>query len=303
MNTSAPPRYSIVIPTYQRPEGLHHCLDAIAAMPSQNGEIEVIVVDDGSSSNISEVTELFKARLNLTLIRQENQGPASARNAGARQSRGEYLLFIDDDCVPGPQWLECIESNLHEEQRLAVGGRCRNDLVDNIYSAAHQMLLDYLHHYFNHDAGHARFCPSNNLALPRAAFLDLGGFDTTFRYAGGEDRDFCARWIESGGRLIYVANAPPVRHRHRMGFRDFMRMHVHYGRGARQFHAKGAEHGKRRGFESARFYVGLITFPYAHTDPVRATLLCGLQVLSQMAHACGYLAESLTVRGITRRSV
>ncbi len=303
MNTSSPPRYSIVIPTYQRPEGLRNCLTAIAAMPNLKGEIEVIVVDDGSTSDTGDVMEPFKADLNLALIRQENQGPASARNAGARLSRGKYLLFIDDDCVPGLKWLEYIQSNLHEEQRLAVGGRCRNDLVESIYSAAQQMLLDYLHNYYNRDPDHVRFCLTNNLAIPREPFLDLGGFDTTFRYAGGEDRDFCARWIESGGRFIFTANAPPVRHRHHMGFWDFMRMHVHYGRGARQFHVKGAANGKRRGFESAPFYIGLVTFPYAHTGPARATMLCGLQILSQLAHACGYLAESLVARGVTRRTV
>jgi len=295
MNSPTQPRYSIVIPTYQRPDGLHDCLGAIAAMPGPKGEFEVIVVDDGGTSDTGNVVEPFKAELNLTLIRQENQGPAAARNAGARQAKGDYVLFIDDDCVPGPRWLESIESRLGGEQRLAVGGRCRNGLDENIYSIAQQMLLDYLYSHYNSDPDHARFCPSNNLAVPRQAFLDLGGFDTKFPYPGGEDRDFSVRWIESGARLVFSAEAP-VRHMHRMGFREFMKLHIHYGRGARQFHTQRTVGGERREFESARFYFGLITFPFAQAGPGRATVLGGLQLLGQLTHACGYLIESLSGR-------
>lgn len=100
MSYSIPPRYSIVIPTYQRPDGLRNCLEAIAAIPDLESKIEVIVVDDGSTSNTRAVTQPFEADLNLTLISQENQGPASARNAGAR-------LSIDNFCL----WLTIIGKN------------------------------------------------------------------------------------------------------------------------------------------------------------------------------------------------
>jgi len=180
MSYSMPPHFSIVIPTYQRPDGLHNCLTAIAALPTLESGIEVIVVDDGSTSNTNEVTEPFKAELKLTLIQQENQGPASARNAGARLARGDYLVFIDDDCVPESHWLERIDSRLHEEPRLAVGGRCNNILVDSIYSIAQQMLMDYLS-FLIREAG-----PCGR-ALPAASDLPNG----THGWLPG--RDFLAR--------------------------------------------------------------------------------------------------------------
>jgi len=278
---------------------LHNCLAAIAATVNPKSEFEVIVVDDDNSDNIHAVTDPFKTALNLTLIKQENQGPAGARNAGAQRAKGDYLLFIDDDCVPGPKWMECITAALGDKPRLAVGGRCRNGLETGIFSSAQQLQMDYLYQHYNKDPAQARFCPSNNLAVPRQAFLDMGGFDAGFLFAGGEDRDFSARWIENNAQLVFCADAH-VLHMHSMGFWSFMKMHIHYGRGARRFHGKTMANGKRRGFESARFYIGLVTFPFAHNDPARASVLCGLQILGQMANAAGYLVESFSPAMIRR---
>jgi len=298
MNSSPSLRFSIVIPTYQRPEELHNCLAAIATTDSDKSEFEVVVVDDDNADHIHSITDPFRNALNLTVIRQENQGPAAARNTGAQRAKGDYLLFIDDDCVPGPRWMECIAAVLGDEQRLAVGGRCRNGLETSIFSTAQQMLMDYLYKHYNNDPSQARFCPSNNLAVPRQAFLDMGGFDPGFSFAGGEDRDFSARWIENNAQLVFSSDAH-VLHMHRMGFRAFMKMHLNYGRGARRFHRKTTANGKRRGFESARFYVGLVTFPFTCTGLARASVLCGLQILGQAANAAGYLVECFSPK--TRR--
>jgi GT2 family glycosyltransferase len=60
-----------------------------------------------------------------------------------------------------------------------------------------------------------RFFPSNNLAVSKKRFHELGGFDTSFLLAGGEDREFCYRWLQSGGRLRRAPNAV-VEHAHRL---------------------------------------------------------------------------------------
>lgn len=289
----ATPTFSIVIPTYQRPEGLRNCLTGIATITAPRSSFEVIVVDDGSDADPAYVVDTFKGDLDLTLLYQgENRGPAAARNAGAARARGDYLLFIDDDCIPSRDWLERLGQHLRESTGCAIGGTCRNGLTDSLFSAAQQMLMDYLYDYYNRDAARAGFCPTNNLAVPRREFLAIGGFDISFRYAAGEDREFSARWAESGAGLVFVRDTP-VYHQHVLGLESFLRMHFHYGRGARRFRRQQAHHSVHRGFEPGRFYWGLIVYPFRRVPAVRASALCLAQVLSQAAHTAGYLREIL----------
>ena len=289
----AAPRFSIVIPTYQRPEGLRNCLSGIAALTAPRHSFEVIVVDDGSAADPGYVVDTFRGDLDLTLIRQGgNCGPAAARNAGAARAVGDFALFIDDDCIPTRDWLERLAAHLDANPGCAVGGTCHNSLTESLYSAAQQMLMDYLYEYYNSDAGRAGFCPTNNLAVPRRAFLEMGGFDTSFRFAAGEDREFSARWAARGAGLVFVRDTP-VYHQHVMGFKSFLRMHFHYGRGARRFRRKQPGDSVHRALEPGSFYWGLIVYPFRRTSAGKAATLCLAQILSQAAHSAGYLREIL----------
>ena len=101
-----------------------------------------------------------------------------------------------------------------------------------------------------------------------------------------------ARWSREGGGLVFVRDMP-VYHQHVMGFRSFMRMHFHYGRGARRFRKGEAMGSVHRGFEPGKFYWGLIVYPFGQAGPFRGALLCLAQILSQGAHTAGYLREAL----------
>lgn len=253
----------------------------------------MIVVDDHSDADPAYVVDTFRDDLDILLLYQdENRGPAAARNAGAARARGDYLLFIDDDCIPSRDWLERLSEHLGRHPGCAIGGSCRNGLSDSLYSAAQQMLMDYLYDYYNRDAAHAGFCPTNNLAVPRREFLAIGGFDTSFRFAAGEDREFSARWAGSGAGLLFVRDTP-VYHQHVMGLESFLRMHFHYGRGARRFRRQQSDDSVHRGFEPGRFYWGLIVYPFGRAPVAWAGALSLAQVLSQAAHTAGYLREIL----------
>src|SRR5437867_2391143 len=89
---------SVVIPCYNNAPFLR---DAIQSVLSQTYErTEFIVVDDGSSDDTSDVASSDPG---IRLIRQQNQGVSAARNAGLRQSRGDYVVFLDADdrLLPG----------------------------------------------------------------------------------------------------------------------------------------------------------------------------------------------------------
>ncbi len=288
------PLFSVIIPTYQRLEGLRNCLSGITGISTDRQSFEVIVVDDGSDHDPATVVDTFRPVLRIRLLNQQrNMGPAAARNRGAEAARGDYLVFIDDDCIPRPEWLNVLQRRIQQQGERAYGGNCHNGLGASIWSEAQQVLLDYLNSHYNNRTDEARFCPTNNLAVPRRTFLNLGGFDTSFRYAAGEDRDFSDRWLSSGANMSFVTDAP-VYHQHAMGFTEFCRLHYRYGRGARRYRTRGGHQAQRRRFEPLSFYARLLVYPYSCNAPGKATLLAALQVLSQGLHTLGYIREGLS---------
>jgi glycosyltransferase involved in cell wall biosynthesis len=286
------PTYSIVIPTYNRPDQLRRCLEGIAALETAKDRFEVVVVDDGSRMPMDEVVEGvlndLGQHLRIRLMRQENQGPATARNAGAGLAEGNYLVFIDDDCVPEPGWLKRIGQHLAGAPLAGVGGGA-TDRIGSLYTTAHQALMDYLYATRNADPKQARFCATNNLCLPRELFIELGGMATSFRYAAGEDRDLCDRWRAAGHTLHYLSEAR-VDHYHALNLTQFLRLHYRYGRGAHHYRAVSRT---AAGFEPAGFYAGLVSWPFRTLPPLRASGVFALQVLSQVAHGAGYLRQAL----------
>jgi len=90
------PKVSVVIPCYNGAGFLERCLRSIAALDAaRDGTYEVVVVDDGSTEVIRGVVERFGAFARY--VRQENQGPAAARNTGIARASGEYVRFLDAD--------------------------------------------------------------------------------------------------------------------------------------------------------------------------------------------------------------
>ena len=152
------PFFSVVVPTYNRPERLASCLTAIAEQDYPRDRIEVVIVDDGSAMPMNEVVRPFESRLEVTLLRQQNAGPAAARNAGAQRAKGPLLAFTDDDCMPSADWLSGFATRLAETPNAMVGGRSLNALPNNVYSTASQALIDYLYSYYG---GAATASPEN----------------------------------------------------------------------------------------------------------------------------------------------
>jgi GT2 family glycosyltransferase len=76
-------------------------------------------------------------------------------------------------------------------------------LPDNPFSTASQLLIDYLYEYYNIDSPQSLFFASNNFAVARKLFNQVGQFDLNFPLAAGEDREFCDRWLFHGYSLYY----------------------------------------------------------------------------------------------------
>jgi len=229
------PIATVVIPTFARPEKLAETLRALDRQDYTG--FEVIVVDDGSPRQVTRENLPTSDRFTLKILRQENRGPAAARNLGAQQASGEILLFTDDDCLPRPEWVVALTREIQSCPEALVGSLTFNGLPGNSWSSASQLIIDLVYDHFNKDPTNAYFLASNNMACQRKFFLELGGFDTEFPRAGAEDRDFCDRWRMTG-RPIRLIREPLVEHQHAQTLGKFLDLHYRYGRGAYLYQAR-----------------------------------------------------------------
>lgn len=292
---------TIIVPTFNRPRALAVCLANLTALEPPPGGFDIVVVDDGGSTDLAPIVAAARTpTVEIQLFRQPNRGPGAARNLGAREARGQWLAFTDDDCLPRPSWLVALHRVWQQEGNVIAGGRTVNGLVSNPYSAASQLIVDAAYRYFNDDRRNSRFLASNNLGLSRTAFLDAGGFDESFRIAS-EDRELCDRWLWRGGRIVFSPE-PIVEHRHHLSFAAFLRQHYRYGRGAAKFHQVRAARGVGNLWRDVSFrqrWRELLWVP-ARTTPRPFTTAC-LLVAWQFANTAGFLRDDLP-RRLFRRS-
>ena len=147
---------SIIVPVYNVADYVAECLESLRAQTY--GNIEVIVVDDGSTDGSGQICDRFAARdSRFRVIHQRNQGLSSARNAGLDAARGEYVSFVDSDDAVSPVFIETLlalhvdvaqcafatdpdelshQIEAHESSRVMVGREaCRAQLLDSTGSA------------------------------------------------------------------------------------------------------------------------------------------------------------------------
>ena len=211
-------KVSVIIPTFNRARILERCLRALPR------DVEVVVVDDGSSDGTASVPAQVGHPL-LTYVWKENGGPAAARNLGAELASGEILVFTDDDCVAMPGWPWPLANRLFREPSSVggVGGRVL-PLADGWvgrYSTFHHIL---------EPPPSCSYLVTANCAYRRKAFDGADGFDESIRKPGGEDPDLAFRVRARGYRLAFEP-AAVVRHDYRENPLDFARTFYRYGKG------------------------------------------------------------------------
>ena len=286
------PFFSIIIPTYNRPNQLAACLQSLVKLDYPANRFEVIAVDDGGSVLLEPVVATVRNQLDIKLIAQTNAGPASARNTGAANAKGTHLAFIDDDCFPDPNWLQVLASRFRETPDCILGGRTINLLKNNIYSTMSQLIIDVVYRHYNADPYQSRFFATNNMALPTDRFFAIGKFNSDFTTS--EDREFCNRCLYHGFQMIYDP-AAIVYHAHLLKFLTFCRQHFNYGRGAFRFHLTRTRSGSGSSLEDIKFHLDLgnwLFYPITQVKGRQLGSLGALLIVWQITNAAGFLWEA-----------
>jgi GT2 family glycosyltransferase len=221
------PAVTVVVPTYERGAIVARSLEALAAIESPPGGHEIVVVDDGSSApNAAIVDRAVAAVPGATLLRQENRGPAAARNAGYRQGSGPLVAFLDDDCSPAADWLVQLVDAFESDPALSgAGGRVLPAPPRNWVSR-----FCAVTEYSSGVPDTFENAATANACYRRAVLDELGGFDESFLRPGGDDPDLSARARAAGHRLVFVPSAV-VYHAEFEHFGDFVRSMFNRGLG------------------------------------------------------------------------
>jgi GT2 family glycosyltransferase len=295
--TSTLPTVSVVVPSYGRPARLRACLEALDRQDYPDELVDIRVVDDGTPTPLAGALGDVDIGPRVHFLRQENSGPAAARNRGARESTATVLAFTDDDCEPRPGWLRHLVRSVLREPDALVGGTTVNALSRNIWAEASQDLVTYLYTSFETAQALLPFFTSNNIAMMREGFERVGGFDETFVFSAGEDRDFSERWVATGGRMVHVADAM-VDHYHQLTAARFLRQHYRYGRGAGHLAKRRLARGQERLTpEPLSFYSRMFAHPFEGRGLIRGAAVSGLVIAAQAIGVAGMVHEALAPSG------
>ena len=199
-------KVSVVIPAYNAENTISQAVAQSLAQAKGPMEVEVVVVDDGSIDDTAMVAESAGAKV----IRQENAGPAAARNRGWERATGQVICFTDSDCIPAAGWLENLLDGFTGRQVGAVAG---SYAIANTNSWLAQWVHQEISERHKRMPSVVRAFGSYNVAIPRYVLQATGGFDADYRQASGEDNDLSYRISRMGWRIAFRPQAK-VAHYH-----------------------------------------------------------------------------------------
>ncbi|MFH0986257.1 MAG: glycosyltransferase family 2 protein [Candidatus Omnitrophota bacterium] len=245
MVTSAPPVFSVVLSTRNRPNQLTTCLWALIAQDFPADAFEIIVVNDDSNDATPSVLSGLKTasgRAITVITNPHRQGHAASRNKGFSKARGEFIASTDDDCVAPRTWLKALHNHFIQDGSLAAVGGSVMTPSSNRYSQA-EYLLNFSSWF---PQGRIRFVtniPTCNIAYRRKAITDHR-FDEDSIDIGYRDSLFNYR-LHSEGKKILFDPRICMTHNGVTSARAFFRKQKRFGKGfASRGHSVHGRSGK-----------------------------------------------------------
>ena len=192
-------RATIQLCTYNRAELLERVLDACFEQTVPEDAYEVVLVDDGSTDATPATIERarVRAQCRFTVVEQPNSGLAKGRNAAIARASGERIVFIDDDVLVLPNFVEeHLRTHASHPQAIVRGGAIEVESFDDLPPPVWS-IRNYSGNYFW----------TTNVSLPLATIRAIGGFDENFSEYGWEDIDVGLRLRARGVKAYFNPKA------------------------------------------------------------------------------------------------
>jgi GT2 family glycosyltransferase len=221
------PKYSLIIPTFKRADEVEECLSSLCQQSYRN--FEVIIADGTPGESLRQVAVPFAGQLSLNFQYEEYIGVSEARNLGFLQARGEYIIFLDSDCIIPPGYLDAVDKHLRTKPLDLFGGP---DASSEDFSVI-QKAISYSMTSFLTTGGirgkkkhigqyHPR---SFNMGMRKEVFAAVNGFSD---FKCGEDIELSIRIIKAGFVVGLIEEAF-VYHKRRTSFQQFFRQVYRFG--------------------------------------------------------------------------
>ena len=184
------PFFSIIIPAYNEETYLPLCLGSIENMDYPKENYEVVVVDNGSEDRTREIAAFHGARV----LQDPDANVSGLRNHGAKEAKGDILVFLDADCLVSKDWLTCA-TKYHDDPDVAAWG----SPASPPHKSTWVQRTWYLVRMKKKDVMDVQWLESMNLFVRKSLFIRCNGFNE--QLATCEDVDLCYR-LSRLGRIV-----------------------------------------------------------------------------------------------------
>ncbi len=224
MLTDSRTLFSIIIPVFNRPDEISDLLKSLASQTDKG--FQTIIVEDGSTVRCQSQCEAFREIARVKYFYKQNEGRSIARNYGIDRADGDFLIFVDSDCILPPEYIANLRKALIENPTDCFGGP---DAAHQSFSDT-QKAINYAMTSFLTTGGirggkvsMEKFTPRTfNTGFSREVYEKVGGFREMF----SEDIDMSTRIRLAGFRIMLYPEVA-VYHKRRIDFRKFWRqVHV-----------------------------------------------------------------------------
>lgn len=225
-NNSRKPRFSVIVPVYNRVDEVDDLLKSLSAQSLKN--FEVVIVEDGSTVKCESVVKAAAEAVDVKYFYKENEGRSIARNYGLERASGDYFIFFDSDCVIPPDYFATLTEELDANPVDCFGGP---DSAHESFTST-QKAINFAMTSFLTTGGirggkvsFEKFVPRTfNMGFSRKVYERVGGFREMF----SEDIDMSTR-IREAGFSIGLIRPAFVYHKRRVDFKKFLRQVYVFG--------------------------------------------------------------------------
>lgn len=221
------PKYSIIVPVFNRPDEIDELLKSLVDQTYR--DFEVLIIEDGSTNRCNHIIPKYSDSLDISYFFKENSGQGFSRNYGFERSKGEWLIVFDSDCIIPSDYLQEVEEFLKTNEVDAFGGpdKAHKDFTNIQKAISYSMTSFFTTGGIRGGKRHVGvFHPrSFNMGIRRRVYEKTGGYILPKK---GEDIEFSIRIIKNGLKTALIDRAF-VYHKRRTNFKQFYKQLYFFG--------------------------------------------------------------------------